>query len=216
MADITRGPKKQNPYAGFGSSQEVSDPATGALIEQLQQAINLLSLQVNKSNIEDRVDGALLTTKEVTLFIQENQRDIEELQRRRPPKVVEQTTGKTDKVWVISDSKSNLPSASTSTLTLLGRVDNAEDDDHGKIYKINAAETAWEEIMTASSSEVLTAGKICWEGSLSVHPTMPTDRPCIYYNTTDYQLWIGYNGSGGTNVWTPMQLTTDISGGTPA
>jgi phage minor structural protein len=63
---------------------------------------------------------------------------------------------------------------------------------------------------------------IDWEPTeATALPTLPTSRPKVVYwkstggGTGDDQLWIGYNGSGSADQWTPMQYTTDKSGGTP-
>jgi hypothetical protein len=56
---------------------------------------------------------------------------------------------------------------------------------------------------------------ITWGGEVGALPTLPTERPEIVYFTTDDQLWIGYNGSGSSDEWTPMQKTTSEDGGTP-
>jgi phage minor structural protein len=66
-----------------------------------------------------------------------------------------------------------------------------------------------------------TVGGLTWGGEVGTLPTLPTDVPkVVYYKSADSgsgddQLWIGYNGSGSSDQWTPMQFTTDKSGGTP-
>ena len=57
-----------------------------------------------------------------------------------------------DAAWAIhcgtfvANSFANLPDAANVPETALARVSNSEDDDDGKLYKIDAAKTAWEEV----------------------------------------------------------------------
>jgi hypothetical protein len=70
-------------------------------------------------------------------------------------------------------------------------------------------------------TNVVESTALSWDGEVGTLPTLPTEGPSIVYyksadgGSGDDQLWIGYNGSGSVDQWTPMQFTTDKSGGTP-